>query len=381
MIRRSLLTLPQSVGLAAGLFCLVITVSASTPVFEGQPAAPAAHWYKGNTHSHSWNTDADVPPDEVARWYREQKYNFLVFTDHDTVTDVAPLNALFAPARLVGSVPGLPYTAFMVLPGEEVTDRYTPHEASGAPADGERDLLLKQIHVTAMNLREPIAPQGGGSPLEALQRDVDAVRAGGGIPIINHPNFTWALTTDDLKRVRNVNLFELYNGHLQTNYLGGGGQPGVEEMWDQVLASGRLLYAVASDDAHQFKLLSNPGTMSLPGRGWVMVRATELSAAAIFAALEHGDFYASTGVDVADYQVTQRSMSVTVASFSRSKYRIQFVGKGGQVLKEVQPETGFRGSVPPATYEFKGDEGYVRARIVESNGKMAWMQPVLVPRR
>jgi hypothetical protein len=33
------------------------------------PAAPAAKWYKGNTHSHSWNTDADIPPDEVARWY------------------------------------------------------------------------------------------------------------------------------------------------------------------------------------------------------------------------------------------------------------------------------------------------------------------------
>jgi hypothetical protein len=121
--------------------------------------------------------------------------------------------------------------------------------------------------------------------------------------------------------------------------------------------------------------------MSLPGRGWVMVRATELSAAAIFAALERGDFYASTGVDIADYQVTARSMTVTVASFSRSKYRIQFIGKGGQVLKEIQPDTSFRGSVPPATYEFKGDEGYVRARVIESNGKMAWMQPVLVPRR
>ena len=355
--------------------------SLTTPGVQ-PPAAPAAQWYKGNTHSHSWNTDADIPPDEVARWYREQKYNFLVFTDHDTVTDVAPLNALFAPSRLVGSVPGLPYTPFRVLPGEEVTDHYSPREVKGEPAlDGERDLTLKQIHVTAMNLREPIAPQGGSSPLEALQRDVDAVRAAGGIPIVNHPNFTWAITADDLRRVRNVNLFELYNGHLQTNYLGGGGQPGVEEMWDHVLASGRLLYAVASDDAHQFKLLSNPGTMSLPGRGWVMVRATELSAAAIFAALDHGDFYASTGVEVADYQVTERSMSVTVVSFSRSKYRIQFIGKGGQVLKEVLPETSFRGSVPPATYEFKGDEGYVRARIIESNGKMAWMQPVLVPRR
>jgi hypothetical protein len=365
---------------------LVVLVAANLQpliaLYAQPPAAPAAKWYKGNTHSHSWNTDADIPPDEVARWYREQKYNFLVLTDHDSVTDVAPLNAMLAPSRLVGSTAGLPYTPFLVLSGEEVTDHYSPNETKGQPAlDGERDLALKQIHVTAMNLREPVAPQGGSSVLDALQRDVDAVRAAGGIPIVNHPNFTWALTTDDLRRVRNVNLFELYNGHLQTNYLGGGGQPGVEEMWDQVLASGRLLYGVASDDAHQFKLLSNPGTMSLPGRGWVMVRATTFSAAAIFSALERGDFYASTGVDIADYQVTERSMSVTVAAFSRSKFRIQFIGKGGQVLKEVLPETTFRGSVPVATYEFKGDEGYVRARVIESNGKMAWLQPVLVPRR
>src|SRR6266536_3027 len=162
------------------------------------PAAPAAKWYKGNTHSHSWNTDADIPPDNIVRWYREQKYNFLVLTDHDTVTDVAPLNALLAPSPLVGSTPGIPYTPFMVLPGEEVTDHYSPSEAKGQPAlGGERDLTLKQIHVTAMNLREPVAPQGGTSVLDALQRDVDAVRAAGGIPIVNHPNFTWALTAGE----------------------------------------------------------------------------------------------------------------------------------------------------------------------------------------
>ena len=30
----------------------------------------------------------------------------------------------------------------------------------------------------------------------------------------------------------------------------------------------------------------------------------------------------------------------------------------------------------PAVYEFKGNELYVRARILESNGRVAWTQPV-----
>ena len=33
---------------------------------------------------------------------------------------------------------------------------------------------------------------------------------------------------------------------------------------------------------------------------------------------------------------------------------------------------------PTATYEIRGNEGYVRARVVESNGRMAWAQPVMV---
>ncbi len=53
-----------------------------------------------------------------------------------------------------------------------------------------------------------------------------------------------------------------------------------------------------------------------------------------------------------------------------SKYRIQFIGRQGRVLSEVL--------TPAATYTFRGDEGYVRARVLESNGRSAWVQPVVV---
>jgi hypothetical protein len=36
---------------------------------------------------------------------------------------------------------------------------------------------------------------------------------------------------------------------------------------------------------------------------------------------------------------------------------------------------------PSATYAIAGDEGYVRARVIESNGRMAWAQPVIVQAR
>jgi hypothetical protein len=31
-------------------------------------------WYKGNTHTHTVNSDGDSTPDEVVRWYREHGY-------------------------------------------------------------------------------------------------------------------------------------------------------------------------------------------------------------------------------------------------------------------------------------------------------------------
>jgi len=35
---------------------------------------------------------------------------------------------------------------------------------------------------------------------------------------------------------------------------------------------------------------------------------------------------------------------------------------------------------PAATYQIVGNEGYVRARVIESNGRLAWVQPVAVGR-
>jgi len=131
------------------------------------------------------------------------------------------------------------------------------------------------------------------------------------VPHINHPNFNWSITPEQLGAVKNNKLFEIYNGHPMVNNFGGGGMPGTEAAWDVILSSGTLLYGIAVDDAHHFKDLGNP-KLAGPGRGWVMVRAATLSARAILDAMERGNFYASTGVELDGYEVTTRSMTVTV---------------------------------------------------------------------
>jgi hypothetical protein len=308
------------------------------------PPVPAKRWYKGNTHTHTINSDGDSTPDEVVRWYREHGYQFLVLTDHNFLTATAGLNALHGADE-----------KFLVIKGEEVTDRFG----------------TKPLHINGLDVSAQVAPQGGTSVADVLQRNVDAIRKADGVPHINHPNFQWAATADDLTKVRNNKLFEIYNGHPQVNNLGGGGVPGLEEIWDTILSAGILLYGIAVDDAHTFKQPGNANAAG-PGRGWVMVRSGRLDARAILEAMERGDFYASTGVELADYEATATAIRIAVRPTSFSKYRIQFIGKGGRLLAER--------AEPTATYTFKGDEGYVRARVLESNGQIAWAQPVMVKR-
>ena len=52
-------------------------------------------WYKGNTHTHTLESDGDSTPDEVTRWYHERGYHFLVLSDHNVLTQVDALSRQF----------------------------------------------------------------------------------------------------------------------------------------------------------------------------------------------------------------------------------------------------------------------------------------------
>ena len=334
---------PRRLQLAAAFVAvLTVTIAARRPSPQSVGDAAGTRWFKGNTHTHTVNSDGDSTPDEVVRWYREHGYHFLVLTDHNYLTSVDGLNALHGATD-----------KFLVIPGEEVTST----------------VASKPVHVNGLGLDRAVPAPKAASIFEALQQSVDGIRGANGVPHVNHPNFGWALTADDLSRLERTRLFEVYNGHPQVNNEGGGGVPSLEETWDRVLSSGRLMYGVAVDDAHHFKRPGDPSA-SGPGRGWIFVRTGRLDPKAIVEALDRGEFYSSTGVELSEYAATASGVALKIRPTAFSKYRVQFIGRGGRILSE-QLEAS-------ASYTFKGDEGYVRARIIESNGDAAWTQPVPV---
>jgi len=331
-----------------GLVLALVTVVTVGSVLTGQqPAGEALRWYKGNTHTHTLNSDGDSTPDEAVRWYREQKYHFVVITDHNLVTPVDGLNAIYAaPER------------FLVIRGEEVTD---------AAAD------KKPVHLNLIGGEGFVAPQGGTTPAEALRRNIAAMLTANGVISINHPNFGWALTADDLAAAgKGADVLEIANAHPQVNNNGGGISPSTDALWDAMLTAGITIWGAASDDMHQLKQPWSKAA-ARPGQGWIVVRAPRLASDAILAAMRRGDFYASTGVELADIQATPQGVTLAIKEQSSSRYTVSFIGRGGRVLKTV--------AAAPYQYDIAGDEGYVRAKVVDSNGLMAWTQPVIVPAR
>ncbi|HEX6314892.1 MAG TPA: CehA/McbA family metallohydrolase [Gemmatimonadaceae bacterium] len=338
---------------AAAVLIALIALAASDA--KGQ----SPRWFKGNTHAHSLNSDGDVPVDAVVRWYREHGYHFTFITEHEYFTDVAPLNALFAGGN-----------RFLVIAGQEVTQRVADSAHSGG---------VRQAHVNALGTRRLVLPMGerniakGVSIARTYARNDSAIRAAGGIMQVNHPNFIWSVPLGDMMDLPDSTLFELWNGHPIVYNLGGTDSTGqvmlsTEARWDSVLSRGKVLFGVADDDSHSFKPqdAGNPD-LARPGRGWIWVRADTLSADAIVRALRRGDFYASTGITLKDLQISASEYRLEITPAGDRRYLTEFIGQNGRVLAT---STTLRPS-----YRIVGTEGYVRARVSDSSGRMAWTQP------
>jgi hypothetical protein len=290
---------------------------------------------------------------------------------------------------------------FMLLAGEELSDRHK----------------VLPLHLNAYNLRELIPAQGGTSVVDVLQRNVDAVleqsrRTGQPmIPHVNHPNFGYGITAEELMQIRGERFFEVYNGHPDVHNEGDAHHPGTERMWDIMLAfrlttlNLGVLYGLAVDDSHAYHVMSP--TNSNPGRGWIMVRSSGLTPESLLQAMEAGDFYGSSGVILDGIQRLGNRIQLDIRTEPGIVYTTRFIGTrrgfnatsqagrrppGGSfpVTRQYSDEIGVvlaEVTGPRASYEFEGDELYVRARVGSTKAKAnpyrageteaAWVQPML----
>lgn len=392
-------------------------------LFVLSQSIPAAEqWFKGNTHTHSLWSDGNDFPDMIADWYKRNGYHFLVLSDHNVlsrgerwmrVATIEKRKRGLGPSvlgkyqkrfgeewvelrkgangqevrlknldevRAEFDEPG----KFLMIEGEEITDKFEK----------------AQIHINAVNVGEVVEPQHGDSVRDTMRNNLVAVREQAErlekpiIAHLNHPNFQWSLTAEDLAHVLEERFFEVYNGHPGINHLGREDRPGDQEIWDIANTlrlselGGDLIYGVATDDSHTYH-----GGDVKPGRGWIMVRAEKLEADTIVRAIEAGQFYASTGVvlEKVDFDAETNTIEIQIAP-GDDEVTVEVIGtlrgeegdpaKVGKVLATYNSRT--------IRHQLSGEEWYARVAIqsellhtnrsYEGQRLQAWTQPV-VPRR
>ena len=367
-------------------------------------------WQKGNLHTHSFWSDGNDFPEMIIQWYKNQGYQFIALSDHNTIAKQERWYELskkdienkvlekyenaygdwvetqtystgfrvrlktFDEYRSKLEEPG----RFLIVKSEEVTSSYEK----------------KPIHINVTNIQEKIEPVKGSSVVEIMQKTLDLVHAQReklGIPMfahINHPNFGYGISTEDLKKLNGERFFELYNGHPAVNNAGNDEYDSTEIMWDLVnihyLDQGKpLLYGIATDDSHHYHNFT--ADLSNTGRGWVMINSKKLETSSLIEAMEKGDFYASTGIRIKKYVVTKNQIRVEVEPEQGVHYEILFLGykDGGEAVEILERIEDTKGS-----YTFQDNDLFVRVKITSDalkesppntqETKQAWTQPFLV---
>ena len=392
-------------------------------------------WLKGNLHTHSLWSDGNDYPEMIVDWYVRHGYQFLALSDHNTLSQGPRWMAVKAADKRAKhdgfdryrkrfgdawvesrTVDGEEQVRlkplgefrhlferpgrFLLIQGEEITDRFQS----------------KPIHMNASNVLERIKPQGGRSVVDVMTNDLSAVEDQArrlGRPILghlNHPNFGYAITAEELAMVTKERFFEVYNGHPDVHHLGDDTHAGVERMWDIIntLRIGEMKAApvsgLATDDSHNY--FGKGG--SSPGRGWIMVRSRFLTPEPIVNAIQSRDFYASSGVTLKEVRFSPESnaLEVEIEPQGDATFTTRFVGtlkgydparkpvegKDGKPLAVTQRYSDDVGKVlatvegVEARYVLTGEELYVRAVVTSSlppenpsfpdQKAQAWTQPV-----
>ncbi len=289
----------------------------------GNPFNISGDWYKGNLHVHTTNSDGLISAEEVVKRYRDNGYSFLAITDHNLITDASEYSS----------------QDFLLIRGTEL--------------DVDRTELGDTFHLIGFDMRDGVElPKS----LD-VQQTIDFLIKGGGKVFVAHPYWS-GLTAKDMISLEGYLGVEVFNTGCQLEIA-----KGISSVhWDDLLARGKRLWGFAVDDAHW---RTDDGF-----KGWIMVKAVELTKPAIVDAIEKGYFYSSCGPWIYNIELDDRHISVKCSAVKK----INFVcnthrGKSFQAKDEI---------LTFAEHTLKGDEKYVRIECIDGEGNIAWSNPLFL---
>ena len=390
------------------------------PVFS-RADTDVSKWYRGNTHTHSLWSDGNDFPEMIVDWYHRNGYDFIALSDHDILAEgkkVMTVQKIKARQRAIGRDA---ISKCIKRFGEEWIEWEETEKGEKAivlktleafrgkfEKPGEFYIMTAEeisnnsksgpVHINALNLKTKI-PSIKSKEIdtrEVMRRTLRAVaeqEEKTGKPILahlNHPNFRWAVTAQDLAEVTEEEFFEVYNGHPIINHLGDETRPGDEKIWDIVntVRLGEMdvspMLGLATDDSHTY----HGGDVS-PGRGWIVVGAERLDGDSLIKAMRAGKFYASSGVflKTLDYDPVSRKLSFSIQPDGDAAFVTELIGtRKGPASKIEIGEVFAKIEGDKVSYTVPKGVLYMRATITSSarhrnpsfqgQRKQAWIQPV-----
>ncbi len=293
-------------------------------------------FFRGNLHTHSTLSDGAITPAEVCRRYRAEGYDFIALTDHFVGLYGYPI-ADTVPFREDG---------FTTLLGAELH--------SGKMRNGEI------WHLVAVGLPEDFAPshspdfrplddQETGAELAARARDAGAFVA------IAHPQWS-GMHPEDAMSIDAAHAVEIYNHSCAVEAA----RPDGAHMADLMLAAGRDIALIATDDAH----FAGPDAFG----GWILVKSPANTPEDLLSALKAGHYYATQGPELRDVRIEGDEIVVE----SSAVERVIVQGTGNSALCHLA-ESATRARVPLAKFDHSA---WVRVTVMDRAGKQAWCNPI-----
>ncbi len=304
------------------------------------PWSSEGEWLRCALHAHTTESDGEMPPASLVEHYERAGFDVLAITDHWKITEWPSTERLLV-------IPGVELNC--VLPGAR--DGHVLGLGVAADPDGLRELA-------------------GGYP--TLEETGTWIVERGGLAFLAHPYWT-GVTPGTLVLPDSVLGIEVYNAGCELEI--GRGLSGVH--WDELLESGRMCTALATDDSH------HPGFDS--AFAWTWVRVPERTSQAVLAALADGCFYGSSGPVLEDIRIQGDTAEVT-CSPCRSVTLIsgKSIGaavnagrmgylRAGRILK-----TSSAGLVTRAALTVPPGASHVRVEVTDPTGMKAWSNPFRV---
>lgn len=319
------------------------------------PNLPA---YKACLHCHSTCSDGQLTPHELKDAYKAQGYAVLAITDHEVLLDHSYLND---ENFLMLNAYEMAITQNAQNPEIPFIHKKTCHMNLFAKKPG----TLKQVcfhpddlYANAVQFAKQVQHDGvfkkEYTP-ECINHVVKTAVENGFLVAYNHP--AWSL--------ENAADYNAYNGFFAVEVYNhgcvlAGNRDCSPQPYHDMLRAGKRLFCLATDDAHTGGDLFG---------GYVMLYAKEFTYRGIIAALEKGDFYASTGPAINELYkegnwVTLSTSPVEEVFITRPGRNCQrFLAGEGAPLTEIKfhhaPEEGEYFQI--SLFGKRGQQAYTRA--------------------